>query len=86
MSSRRRSSSRKRRGGRARSSGKKRYPSTIKVNPRGISEDFYKKGETSKLDDRMTLETLRAIAWRNGIPFGGLNKTELLKKLRNSLS
>jgi hypothetical protein len=86
---RRRSSRRSRKSGGRRPrklSAKRKYPTTIKSDAKTTSEGLYKKGDTGQLGDHMTLETLRAIAWRNGIAFGGLNKTELLRKLRNSLT
>jgi hypothetical protein len=58
----------------------------VRTGHKSTTEDLYKKGDTGQLNEQMTLETLRAIAWRNGIAFGGLNKTELLRKLRNSLT
>lgn len=46
--------------------------------------ELYHKGKTSQINDAMSLSTLQGIAWRNGIPFGGLNKEALIRKIQNT--
>lgn len=48
------------------------------------TDDLYHKGRTSQVNEGMSLATLQGIAWRNGIPFGGLTKDALLQKIQNT--
>lgn len=81
MSTRRRKSSGSKQ--QRRSSGRKRRVAT-RSHHTAHSTELYNKGRTSQVNENMSLAALQGVAWRNGIPFGGLNKHELLRKIQNT--
>lgn len=54
-------------------------PRTAKVLTRKVTE----RGVFSRANSNMSLETLRIFAGTNGIPWGGLSKNKLIRKINN---